>query len=101
MIGAGTLGGGALLPATDGAAGLWREYLQGFHPTGIGSPTVTPPYVAIVAALATVLLGKAWLAVDVLLLGSVPIAGMAALPRRPSGDRLGAGARSGWQPPTR
>jgi len=78
VLGAGTLGGGALLPATQGAAGLWHPYLQGFHPTGIGSPSVTPPYLAIVAALATVLLGKAWLAVDVLLLGSVPIAGMAA-----------------------
>jgi GT2 family glycosyltransferase len=78
VLGAGTLGGGALLPATQGAAGLWHQYVQGFHPTGIGSPSVTPPYLAIVAALSTVLLGKAWLAVDVLLLGSVPIAGMAA-----------------------
>ncbi len=78
VLGAGILGGGALLPATQGAAGLWHSYLQGFHPTGIGSPSITPPYLAIIAVLATVLLGKAWLAVDVLLLGSVPIAGMAA-----------------------
>ena len=78
LLSAGTLGGGALLPATNGASGLWREYLQGFHPTGIGSPSAAPPYLAIVAILATVLIGKAWLAVDVILLGSVPIAGMAA-----------------------
>jgi GT2 family glycosyltransferase len=78
LLGAGSLGGGALLPATQGASGLWREYFQGFHPVGIGSPSVTPPYLALVALLSTILLGKAWLAVDVLLLGSVPIAGMAA-----------------------
>jgi GT2 family glycosyltransferase len=78
VLGAGMLGGGVLLPASEGASGLWREYLQGFHPTGIGSPTTAPPYLALVATLATVLLGKAWLAVDVILLGSVPIAGMAA-----------------------
>jgi GT2 family glycosyltransferase len=78
LLGAGILGGGALLPATDGASGLWREYLQGFHPTGIGSPSAAPPYLAVVAILATVLIGKAWLAVDVILLGSVPIAGMTA-----------------------
>ncbi|HEY5360237.1 MAG TPA: glycosyltransferase [Streptosporangiaceae bacterium] len=78
VLGAGTLGGGALLPATSGASGLWREYLQGFHPTGIGSPSAAPPYLAIVAILATIAVGKAWLAVDVILLGSVPIAGMAA-----------------------
>ncbi|MGH3276476.1 MAG: glycosyltransferase family 2 protein, partial [Streptosporangiaceae bacterium] len=78
VLGAGSLGGGALLPATGGASGLWHQYLQGFHPTGVGSPSTAPPYLAIVALLATVLLGKAWLAVDVLLLGSVPIAGLAA-----------------------
>src|SRR5262249_33852913 len=72
LLSAGTLAGGALLPA-DGAASLWHAYFQSFHPTGIGSPTVAPPYLAIMAALATVLIGKAWLAVDVVLLGSVPL----------------------------
>ncbi|HEU5417522.1 MAG TPA: glycosyltransferase, partial [Streptosporangiaceae bacterium] len=78
LLSAGSLGGGALLPATGGASGLWHSYLQAFHPSGVGSPSAAPPYLAVVAALATVLAGKAWLAVDVLLLGSVPIAGMAA-----------------------
>ncbi|HEY1644424.1 MAG TPA: glycosyltransferase [Streptosporangiaceae bacterium] len=78
LLGAGSLGGGALLPATTGASGLWHQYVQAFHPSGVGSPSTAPPYLAVVAALATVLAGKAWLAVDVLLLGSVPIAGMAA-----------------------
>ncbi len=78
VLTAGSLSGGALLPAPAGAAGLWHTYLQGFHAVGIGSPSTAPPYLAILAMLSTVLLGKAWLAVDVLLLGSVPIAGMTA-----------------------
>ena len=37
LVGAGPLGGGALVPASGGAAGALADYLQGFHPTGIGS----------------------------------------------------------------
>ena len=58
LLGAGSLGGGALLPATTGASGLWHQYVQAFHPTGVGSPSTTPPYLAVVAALATVLAGQ-------------------------------------------
>ena len=75
LLSGGPLGGGALVPAWGGASGLWHEYLQGFHPAGIGSGSTAPPYIAIVAALATVLGGKPWLAVDVILLGCVPLAG--------------------------
>jgi GT2 family glycosyltransferase len=78
LLGSGPLGGGALLPAWGGAAGLWHEYLQGFHPVGVGSGSSTPPYLAVIAALATVLGGKPWLAVDVILLGCVPLAGATA-----------------------
>ena len=78
LFGAGPLGGGALVPAWGGASELWREYLQGFHPVGVGSGDSAPPYLAIVAALATVLGGKPWLAVDVILLGCVPLAGVSA-----------------------
>jgi GT2 family glycosyltransferase len=76
--GSGTLAGGALVPAWGGASDLWREYLAGYHPVGVGSAASTPPYVGVVAMVATVLAGKPWLAVDVLLLGCVPVAGMAA-----------------------
>jgi GT2 family glycosyltransferase len=76
--GSGTLAGGALVPAWGGASDLWHEYLAGYHSVGIGSAASAPPYLAVVAAVATVLGGKPWLAVDVLLLGCVPIAGMAA-----------------------
>ena len=74
----GTLGGGSLLPAWEGASGLWSEFLRAYHPTGTGSAAMGPPYVGFVALLATVLLGKAWLAIDVLLLGCVPLAGITA-----------------------
>jgi GT2 family glycosyltransferase len=76
--GSGTLTGGALVPAWGGASDLWREYLAGYHPVGVGSAASTPPYVGVLAAVATVLAGKPWLAVDVLLLGCVPVAGMGA-----------------------
>jgi GT2 family glycosyltransferase len=79
IIGGGTLGGGMLLPAWEGSSGLWGEFLQSFHPSGVGSASFGPPYVALIALLATILLGKAWLAVDVLLLGSVPLAGATAV----------------------
>jgi GT2 family glycosyltransferase len=78
LSGSGTLAGGALVPAWGGASDLWHEYLAGYHASGVGSAASAPPYLAVIAAVATVLGGKPWLAVDVLLLGCVPFAGMAA-----------------------
>ena len=66
------------MPAWGGAAALWQEYLAGFHAVSVGSTASAPPYLAVVAGLATVLGGQAWLAVDVLLLGCVPLAGLTA-----------------------
>ncbi len=66
------------MPAWGGAAALWREYLAGFHAVSVGSTASAPPYLAVVAGLATLLGGQAWLAVDVLLLGCVPLAGLTA-----------------------
>jgi len=78
LLAATPLGGGALVPAWGGAAALWQEYLAGFHAISVGSTASAPPYLAVVAGLATVLGGQAWLAVDVLLLGCVPLAGLTA-----------------------
>jgi len=78
LSGSGTLNGGVLVPAWGGASDLWREYLAGYHDTGLGSAASAPPYLGLMAALATVLAGKAWLATDVLLLGCVPAAGITA-----------------------
>jgi GT2 family glycosyltransferase len=78
LLGAGRLMGGALLPAPDTASDLWRTYTEGWHPVGVGSDTAAPPYLAVIAALGTVLFGNASAAVSVLLLGAVPLAGLTA-----------------------
>ncbi len=72
------LGGGALTPVVGGAADLWRLYAEGNHTAGPGFASWAPPYVAVLAALSTVAFGKTWLAVSVLLLGCVPLAGLSA-----------------------
>ncbi|HWN01242.1 MAG TPA: glycosyltransferase family 2 protein, partial [Streptosporangiaceae bacterium] len=78
LSGSATFGGGVLVPQYSGAGSLWHEYLAGYHDTGIGSAASTPAYVAMLAALSTLFGGKPWLAIDVLLLGCVPLAGMTA-----------------------
>lgn len=75
---AGRLGGGALVPAWGGASDLWAQYLSGWHPVGLGTDAGSPPYVGVLAVLSTAAFGKPWLAVSVLLLGSVPLAGLTA-----------------------
>ncbi|MBB6472053.1 glycosyltransferase family 2 protein [Sphaerisporangium rubeum] len=74
----GLLGGGALVPVVGGASDLWQFYTSGYHAVGFGSGAWAPPYVAVLAALSTLFLGKTWLAVSVLLLGCVPLAGVSA-----------------------
>ncbi|MDF3301556.1 glycosyltransferase [Streptomyces tropicalis] len=78
LLGSGALGGGALLPAPAGASDLWARYLDSWHPVGAGGTPSAPPYLALVALLASLLLGSTGLAVTVLLVGSVPLAGIAA-----------------------
>lgn len=78
LLGSGPLGGGALVPTWGGATDLWRTSLQAFHPAGVGSTAPAPAYLAVISALATVLFGKAWLALDVILIGCVPLAGLTA-----------------------
>ncbi|MGP3911894.1 glycosyltransferase [Nonomuraea sp. 10N515B] len=75
LLGGDRLGGGALVPVIGGAGDLWAFYTEGFHDIGLGSDAWAPPYVAVVAAVSTLAFGKTWLAVSVLLLGSVPLAG--------------------------
>lgn len=79
LFGAGRLVGGALLPAPDGASDLWATYVASWHDVGLGSDAIAPPYLAVVAGLGSLLLGKAPLAVEVLMLASVPLAGFTAL----------------------
>ncbi|MFH8805449.1 glycosyltransferase [Streptomyces sp. NPDC017936] len=78
LLGGGALAGGALLPAPADASDLWSRYLDAWHPVGAGSTSSAPPYLAIVALLASLLLGSTGLAVTVLLVCSVPLAGLTA-----------------------
>ena len=77
-FGDGVLQGGALLPAPLGAGDVWDSYTQAWHNVMTGSSTPSSPYLLIVFAVAAVLLGKAPLAVSVLLLLSIPLAGWSA-----------------------
>jgi GT2 family glycosyltransferase len=74
----GQLHGGRLLNAPAGASDLWRTYTQGWHPVGLGSTTTPSPALAVLALLSTVLFGKVWLTVDLLVIGAVPLAGLSA-----------------------
>ncbi|MFF8592753.1 glycosyltransferase [Streptomyces sp. NPDC015220] len=78
LLGGGALAGGALLPAPADSADLWSRYLDSWHPVGAGGTPAAPPYLAIVAMLASLLFGSTGLAVTVLLVGSVPLAGFSA-----------------------
>ncbi|KUO19027.1 family 2 glycosyl transferase [Streptomyces dysideae] len=78
LLGGGALAGGALLPAPADSGELWSRYLDAWHPVGAGGTPSAPPYLAIVAMFASVLLGSTGLAVTVLLVCSVPLAGFTA-----------------------
>ncbi|MBB6118772.1 glycosyltransferase [Nocardiopsis algeriensis] len=70
------LAGGALPPVTGSARDMWALYLSGSPDSGAGSGGALPPYVGLLALLSTLTLGKPWIAVSLLLLGSVPLAGL-------------------------
>ncbi|MFI5664744.1 glycosyltransferase [Streptomyces sp. NPDC051684] len=78
LLGGGALAGGALLPAPADASELWARYVDAWHATSTGGTQAAPPYLAILATLASVLFGSTGLAVTVLLVGSVPLAGFTA-----------------------
>jgi GT2 family glycosyltransferase len=78
LFGGGALAGGALLPVPDGAGDLWSRYGSSWHAVGTGDTASAPPYLALVALLASVLLGSTGLAVTLLLVCSVPLAGLSA-----------------------
>lgn len=77
-LGEGVLQGGALLPVPPGASDIWATYTSAWHDVGPGSTTPAPPYLIIVASLATALFGNAGWAMNVLVLLAVPIAGWSA-----------------------
>ncbi|MDQ1725478.1 MAG: hypothetical protein QOG52_2506, partial [Frankiaceae bacterium] len=74
----GDLVGGRLLPAPAGSDDVWRAFVANWHSVGVGIGGPAPPYLALLAALSSVTLGKPWLAIDVLLIGALPLAGATA-----------------------
>lgn len=78
LFGSGRLLGGQLLPAPDSAAQLWATYTASWHPVSGGSAAGAPAWLGVLAAVSAVLFGKAWLAVDVLLLFAAPLAALSA-----------------------
>ena len=72
----GQLFGGRLLPVPAGARDLWASYAASWHQTAGGSGRDAHPLIGLLGLLSTLLLGKPWLAVDVLLLGSIPLSGL-------------------------
>ncbi|MER8048097.1 glycosyltransferase [Streptomyces sp. NPDC094032] len=78
LFGGGSLAGGALLPAPDTVSGLWSRYADGWHTIGSGGTQTAPPYLAVLAALATLLFGSTSFALTLLLVCSVPLAGFTA-----------------------
>ncbi|MYT33779.1 MULTISPECIES: glycosyltransferase [unclassified Streptomyces] len=78
LLGGGSLVGGALLPAPDGLGGLWSSYVAGWHPVGVGDTASAPPYLAVLAVLSTVFLGSTGFTLTLLLVCSVPLAGLTA-----------------------
>ncbi|MFE9257105.1 glycosyltransferase family 2 protein [Streptomyces sp. NPDC006879] len=78
LLAGGSLAGGALLPAPGSASTLWSSYLGHWHPVGTGSTESAPPYLAVIAGLATLLFGSTEVALTLLLVCSVPLAGLSA-----------------------
>lgn len=74
LLGAGVLQGGALLPAPADVGEWWRRYTEAWHPVGLGSSLEAPATLPLLAALGAVLPGGGASAVDLLLLGAVPLA---------------------------
>ncbi|HVU72295.1 MAG TPA: hypothetical protein VHE83_04995, partial [Mycobacteriales bacterium] len=79
LIGSGVLFGGRLLPAPKGASDLWASWFATWHPGPAGG-TAAPaaPWTPWLALLSTITLGRPGLALDVLLIGAAPLAGLAA-----------------------
>ncbi|MET7366000.1 glycosyltransferase [Streptomyces sp. NPDC005566] len=78
LLAGGALAGGALLPAPADVSDLWGRYADGWHPVGTGGTQTAPPYLAVIAALSALFLGSTGFALTLLLVCSVPLAGLTA-----------------------
>ena len=64
----GALIGGALATSPEGARDLWKSYFDSWHLVGMGSAQASPPWIAILAILSSILFGKAQLLITLLFL---------------------------------
>ncbi|WP_435604618.1 glycosyltransferase [Streptomyces sp. bgisy130] len=78
LLGSGALTGGAMLPAPGSVSDLWSAYLDSWHAVGVGGSASAPPYLAIVALVSSIFFGSTGFAVTLLLVCSVPLAGLTA-----------------------
>ncbi|WP_406530311.1 glycosyltransferase [Streptomyces sp. I8-5] len=78
LLGGGALAGGALLPAPADVSELWSKYADGWHTVGTGGTQTAPPYLAVLSALSALFLGSTGFALTLLLVCSVPLAGLTA-----------------------
>ncbi|MEJ8657679.1 glycosyltransferase family 2 protein [Streptomyces sp. MS1.AVA.4] len=78
LFGGGALSGGALLPAPGDVSELWGRYADAWHPLGTGGTQTAPPYLAVLAVLSGLFLGSTGFALTLLLVCSVPLAGITA-----------------------
>ncbi|MFB7918716.1 glycosyltransferase [Streptomyces sp. NPDC056061] len=78
LLGGGALVGGALLPAPADVSDLWGRFADGWHPLGTGGTQTAPPYLAVISALSALFLGSTGFALTLLLVCSVPLAGLTA-----------------------
>ncbi|WP_405802317.1 glycosyltransferase [Streptomyces halstedii] len=78
LLGGGSLAGGALLPAPEDVSGLWGRYADGWHAIGTGGTQTAPPYLGMLAALSALFFGSTGFALTLLLVCSVPLAGLTA-----------------------
>ncbi|MFG2895158.1 glycosyltransferase [Streptomyces sp. NPDC048248] len=78
LLGSGALTGGALLPAPAQVSDLWAAYFDSWHAVGVGDTASAPPYLAVLAVVATFFFGSTGFALTLLLVCSVPLAGLTA-----------------------
>ena len=78
LWGGGWLQGGGLLPAPVSASSWWNTYTESWHHVGMGSREVPSPYLAVLAVASLAVLGKAWLAIQLLMVLAVPLAALGA-----------------------
>lgn len=64
----GALNGGALVASPSGARDLWGIYFESWHQVGMGSSHASPSWIAVVALVSTLFLGKVPLLITVFFL---------------------------------